>query len=50
MTRELGRKTVRDDDPRAKVDTRVLEVVSRFDHAPGEPLPLGLRMYVHLER
>ncbi len=50
LTRELGRKTVRDDDPRAKVDTRVLEVVGRFDHAPGEPLPLGLRMYVHLER
>jgi HlyD family secretion protein len=50
LTRELGRKTVRDDDPRAKIDTRVLEVVGRFDHAPGEPLPLGLRMYVHLER
>lgn len=50
ITRELGRKTVRDDDPRAKVDTRVLEVVGRFDGAPGEPLPLGLRMYVHVER
>lgn len=50
VTRELGRKTVRDDDPRAKVDTRVLEVVGRFDGQPGEPLPLGLRMYVHLER
>jgi HlyD family secretion protein len=45
ITGELGRKTVRDDDPRAKVDTRVLEVVARFDNA--EQLPLGLRMTVH---
>ncbi len=50
ITRELGRKSVRDDDPRAKVDTRVLEVVGRFDGAPARPLPLGLRMYVHVER
>jgi multidrug resistance efflux pump len=50
ITRELGRKTVRDDDPRARVDTRVLEVIARFDAAPSEPLPLGLRMYVHVER
>jgi hypothetical protein len=47
LTRELGRKTVRDDDPRARVDTRVLEVIARFDGAPGAELPLGLRMYVH---
>jgi multidrug resistance efflux pump len=50
ITRELGRKTVRDDDPRARVDTRVLEVIARFDVAPGAELPLGLRMYVHVER
>lgn len=50
ITRELGRKTVRDDDPRARVDTRVLEVIARFDGAPAEQLPLGLRMYVHLLR
>lgn len=50
ITRELGRKTVRDDDPRARVDTRVLEVIARFDGAPGEQLPLGLRMYVHVAR
>jgi len=50
ITRELGRKTVRDDDPRARVDTRVLEVIARFDGVPGEQLPLGLRMYVHVER
>ncbi len=50
ITRELGRKTVRDDDPRARVDTRVLEVIARFDGAPGETLPLGLRMYVHVVR
>lgn len=46
ITHELGRKTVRDDDPRARVDTRVLEVVARFD-SPVE-LPLGLRMSVHV--
>ncbi len=50
VSRELGRKTVRDDDPRARVDTRVLEVVAQFTGTPGESLPLGLRMYVHLER
>jgi multidrug resistance efflux pump len=48
VTRELGRKTVRDDDPRARVDTRVLEVIARFDGAPGAALPLGLRMQVHV--
>jgi hypothetical protein len=50
ITRELGRKTVRDDDPRARVDTRVLEVIVRFDAEPGVELPLGLRMYVHADR
>jgi multidrug resistance efflux pump len=49
ITHELGRKTVRDDDPRARVDTRVLEVIARFDNAPSTDLPLGLRMYVHVE-
>ncbi len=48
ITHELGRKQVRDDDPRARVDTRVLEVIARFD-APAD-LPLGLRMYVHVTR
>ena len=47
ITRELGRKTVRDDDPRARVDTRVLEVIGQFDGAPGVALPLGLRMQLH---
>ena len=46
VTHELGRKTVRDDDPRARVDTRVLEVIARFD-TPVD-LPLGLRMSVHV--
>ncbi|HEY5950040.1 MAG TPA: HlyD family efflux transporter periplasmic adaptor subunit, partial [Kofleriaceae bacterium] len=50
ITRELGRKTVRDDDPRARVDTRVLEVIAQFDGTHAETLPLGLRMYVHVER
>jgi HlyD family secretion protein len=49
ITRELGRKTVRDDDPRARVDTRVLEIVAGFDGATPA-LPLGLRMYVHVQR
>jgi HlyD family secretion protein len=50
ITRELGRKTVRDDDPRARIDTRVLEVVGTFVSSPTETLPLGLRMYVHVTR
>jgi multidrug resistance efflux pump len=50
ITRELGRKTVEDDDPRARVDTRVLEVLAELDSKPGQPLPLGLRMSVHIER
>ena len=48
VTRELGRKTVRDDDPRARVDTRVLEVIASFDEPAA--LPLGLRMYLHVDR
>src|SRR5262249_52899769 len=44
---ELGRKTQRLDDPRAKVDTRVQEVLFTPD-APAS-IPLGLRMDVHLE-
>lgn len=50
VTRELGRKTARDDDPRARVDTRVLEVIARFESAPGVALPIGLRMNVHIGR
>jgi multidrug resistance efflux pump len=50
ITHELGRKTVRDDDPRARVDTRVLEVIAQFEGAPTAQLPLGLRMYVHVAR
>ena len=50
VTDELGRKTVRDDDPRARVDTRVLEVIARFDGAPTRKLPLGLRMSVHIHK
>ncbi|MDQ3341470.1 MAG: efflux RND transporter periplasmic adaptor subunit [Myxococcota bacterium] len=48
ISHELGRKTVRDDDPRARIDTRVLEVIAVFDGAPGVELPLGLRMSVHV--
>jgi HlyD family secretion protein len=44
--RELGRKAVLNDDPRARVDTRVLEVIFQFDANPD--LPLGLRMELHV--
>jgi multidrug resistance efflux pump len=47
IQRELGRKSVRLDDPHARADTRVLEVVFELDAQPE--LPLGLRMDVHLE-
>jgi multidrug resistance efflux pump len=44
---ELGRKRLVTDDPRARIDTRVLEVLFVPD-APQPALPLGLRMDVHL--
>lgn len=47
LTRELGRKSLRTDDPRAKNDTRVLEALFTLDGAA--PLPLGLRMDVSIE-
>lgn len=54
VTRELGRKTARDDDPRARVDTRVLEMIARFEDASGAAravaLPIGLRVNVHISR
>jgi multidrug resistance efflux pump len=44
---DVGRKGLRnEDDPRARVDTRVLEVLFEFDE--GVSLPLGLRMDLHL--
>jgi multidrug resistance efflux pump len=46
LTSELGRKKVRTDDPRARLDTRVLEVIFALDD-PVQ-LPLGLPMNVHL--
>jgi HlyD family secretion protein len=49
IQRELGRKEVRTDDPRARVDTRVLEVIFTFDADAGaDALPLGLRLELHL--
>jgi multidrug resistance efflux pump len=47
VMRELGRKRLVTDDPRARVDTRVLEVLFVPDAAQPD-LPLGLRMDVHL--
>lgn len=46
ITPSLGRKAVRNDDPLARNDTRVLEVL--FELAPGSDVPLGLRMDVHV--
>jgi multidrug resistance efflux pump len=43
---DLGRKALRNDDPKARVDTRVLEVIFVFDTTPT--LPLGLRVDLHL--
>jgi HlyD family secretion protein len=44
---DVGRKGLRnEDDPRARVDTRVLEVLFELDG--GVSLPLGLRMDLHL--
>lgn len=42
----LGRKFVRNDDPLARGDVRVLEVL--FELAPGTEVPLGLRMDLHV--
>jgi HlyD family secretion protein len=44
---ELGRRTVRLDDPHAKSDTRVLEVILELEDA--SELPIGLRMDAHIE-
>lgn len=49
VTSELGRRAVRDDDPRARIDTRVLEVIATFTDPPNVALPLGLRMSVHFD-
>ncbi len=48
ISHELGRKTVRDDDPRARVDTRVLEVIAHFEGSPTVAMPIGLRMSIHV--
>lgn len=48
LARELGRKRVQTDDPRSRIDTRVLEVIFAFE--PIAALPLGLRMDLHVER
>lgn len=50
ITRELGRKTIPNDDPRARIDTRVLEVILHFDSPLDTTLPLGMRMFAHLDR
>ncbi|MBI2893832.1 MAG: efflux RND transporter periplasmic adaptor subunit [Deltaproteobacteria bacterium] len=43
----LGRKNIVSDDPRARFDTRVLEVLFELSDPSG--LPLGLRLDVHVE-
>jgi HlyD family secretion protein len=50
ITAAVGRRVTEVDDPRARVDTRVLEVVFTLDDAgPAQALPLGLRMDVALD-
>ncbi|MCE9579031.1 MAG: HlyD family secretion protein, partial [Deltaproteobacteria bacterium] len=47
ITAAVGRRVTASDDPRARVDTRVLEVVFALDDAnQAQALPLGLRMDV----
>jgi HlyD family secretion protein len=46
IMRDVGRRSMPSDDPRARVDTRVLEVIFTFDEPPQ--VPLGLRMELHL--
>lgn len=46
LTAELGRKVIRADEPRARADTKVLEVLVALEGAV--PMPLGLRTDVHL--
>jgi multidrug resistance efflux pump len=48
VARQLGRKNLQSDDPRARVDTRVLEV--RFALDQGAAVPLGMRLDLHLFR
>lgn len=48
ITAELGRKVLRAEEPRARADTKVLEVLLALDHP--EQLPLGLRVDVRLQR
>ncbi|MBV9945347.1 MAG: efflux RND transporter periplasmic adaptor subunit [Myxococcales bacterium] len=46
LTGQLGRRKVITDDPRARQDTRVLDVL--FELTDAVDLPIGLRMDVHL--
>jgi HlyD family secretion protein len=43
----MGRKTLRNEQPAERVDTRVLEVL--IDLEPGTELPVGLRVDAYLE-
>ena len=43
----MGRKTLRNEQPTERVDTRVLEVL--IDLEPGSDLPVGLRVDAYLE-
>ena len=38
----LGRKNIRTDEPRERVDTKILETLVELD--PGANLPIGLRV------
>ena len=43
----MGRKTLRNEQPAERVDTRVLEVLIELQ--PGSGLPVGLRVDTYLE-
>lgn len=40
----MGRKNIRTDRPREKVDTKILEVVVELEPSPDLTLPLGLEV------
>ena len=46
LMQDIGNKEIQSEDPRARIDTRVLEILFEFDDTPS--IPLGLRMSLRL--